>query len=309
MRRVAAGSFGVPVAQLYAGDVPGGEADPLAVVTAMLGRGIPMLALVHGAVLGRGEGYGNHWIVLWRDARATGTMHKVTHSPHIYTLPGPAISRCTCPWRLPQKEQRYPESPACIAVFLSLRYAGDGTAQVNTGMAPNVPEALHRSWGLPTLGTGNEGKGRGNGGLVRGGHDTGAATGRSSRRPRCSASWTSASRSMCWLRQRGSRCGVLSCPLMSGTQTMQDGDAAQIQQPLPNGPRVHYVTGVRCGRCNAFGSATLTVRAGVSPDQGTRAGSDGGCAGSERQWTKTPTRSTGPAKEGTRVNLVTATTG
>ena len=80
VRRVAAGSFGVPVAQLYAGDVPGGEADPLAVVTAMLGRGIPMLALVHGAVLGRGEGYGNHWIVLWRDARATGTMHLHHHA-------------------------------------------------------------------------------------------------------------------------------------------------------------------------------------------------------------------------------------
>lgn len=70
----ALGSFGVPVAQLYAGDVPGGEADPLAVVTAMLGRGIPVLALVHGATLGRGEGYGNHWLVLWRADRSAGTI-------------------------------------------------------------------------------------------------------------------------------------------------------------------------------------------------------------------------------------------
>jgi len=70
----ALGSFGVPVAQLYAGDVPGGEADPLAVVTATLGRGIPVLALVHGAALGRGEGYGNHWLVLWRADRSAGTI-------------------------------------------------------------------------------------------------------------------------------------------------------------------------------------------------------------------------------------------
>ena len=70
----ALGSFGVPVAQLYAGDVAGGEGDPLAVVTAMLGRGSPVLALVHGATLGRGEGYGNHWIVLWRDDRRAGTI-------------------------------------------------------------------------------------------------------------------------------------------------------------------------------------------------------------------------------------------
>ena len=59
-----------------------------------------------------------------------------------------------------------------------------------------------------------------------------------------------------------------SIRLLSGTQTMQDGDAAQQQQSLPDGPRVHYVTGTRCGRCNAFGSATLTVRAGATPDQG-----------------------------------------
>lgn len=51
-----------------------GEADPLAVVTAMLGRGIPVPALVHGATLGRGEGYGNHWIVLWRADRSAGTI-------------------------------------------------------------------------------------------------------------------------------------------------------------------------------------------------------------------------------------------
>ena len=70
----ALGSFGVPVAQLYAGDVPRGEADPLAVVTATLGRGIPILALVHGATLGRGEGYGYHWIVLWRADRSAGTI-------------------------------------------------------------------------------------------------------------------------------------------------------------------------------------------------------------------------------------------
>ena len=38
----------------------------------------------------------------------------------------------------------------------------------------------------------------------------------------------------------------------------------------------------------------------------TRAGRHGGCADSERQWTKTPMRSSGPVKEGTRVNLVTA---
>jgi hypothetical protein len=90
--RRALAAFGVPSVSLLPSDGAGTAADPLAVVQVALRHGSPVLALVDGATLGRGTGYGDHFIVIRGMDVATGLVDVVdpdTQQPRSMSwLPG-----------------------------------------------------------------------------------------------------------------------------------------------------------------------------------------------------------------------------
>jgi hypothetical protein len=60
----ALAAFGVSSAPLYASDAPHNAGDPLTAIRLALSHGYPVIATVGGVALGRGEQYGDHFVVM-----------------------------------------------------------------------------------------------------------------------------------------------------------------------------------------------------------------------------------------------------
>jgi hypothetical protein len=73
----ALNAFGIRGTLLYARDGPAGDKDPLSAVRFALERGRPVIVTLGGVTLGRGEGYGDHFVVITGIDARTGLVDVV----------------------------------------------------------------------------------------------------------------------------------------------------------------------------------------------------------------------------------------
>lgn len=70
-------AFGVPSTLLYTRDGPAGDKDPLSAVRFALERGRPVIVTLGGVTLGRGAGYGDHFVIITGMDARTGLLDVV----------------------------------------------------------------------------------------------------------------------------------------------------------------------------------------------------------------------------------------